>query len=89
MHFVAGEETAEVEWGISKPIVCNPLTHASNHCHIVVDGRDDEVGEFDPYACIPHGENGVEYGSKLSAADVLIDMVAKRLQVYVGGIEVG
>ena len=61
LHLVAGEETAEVEGRLCETVADEPLAHLADHVHVVVDARDDEVGEFDPYARCPHGEDGVEH----------------------------
>ena len=89
LHAIAGKESAEVERGISKAVLCQPTTHTANHLHVVVDGRDNEVGQFYPYAGLLHGEDGVEDRGKAAAADALVDVVAERLEVDVGGIEIG
>lgn len=60
LHLIAGEKTAEVEWGIGEVVGDEPLTHLADHGHIVVDARDDEVGDFHPDASLLHGEDGVE-----------------------------
>ena len=89
VHAVAGEETAEVEGLVGKAVVDEPAAHAANHLHVVVDGGDDEIGELYPHAGIVHGEDGVEDGLQVASADALVDVVAERLQVDVGGIEPG
>ena len=86
---VAGEETGEVEWGIGKVVTGEPTAHLTNHIHIVVDAWDDEGGELDPDTGFAHGEDGVEHGLQMTAADALVDVVAEGLEVDVGGIEVG
>ena len=70
-------------------VVHYPTAHLANHAHIIVDAGDDKVGELYPYAGITHGEDGVEHGLEVSAADTLVDIIAKRFQVNVGGIKVG
>ena len=77
LHLVAGEETAEVQGLVGKVVVDYPTAHAANHLHVVVDGGNEEVGEFYPYACIAHRKNGVEYGLQMAAADALIDVVTE------------
>lgn len=89
LHFVAGKEAAEVERGAGKAVVDEPATHAPNHRHVVVDVRDDKVGEFQPHASLLHGEDGVEYGLETATTDSTVDVVAERLQVDVGSIEIG
>ena len=61
LHLVAGEETAEVERRFGEAVGDEPLAHLTDHAHIVVDARDDEVGEFEPHARLFHGEDGVEH----------------------------
>ena len=70
-------------------VVDHPLAKVANGVHVVVDARDDEVGQFDPYACIVHGEDGVEHGGKMAAAALLVDVVAEGFDVDVGGIDEG
>ena len=60
LHHVAGEETTEVEGRFCKAVTDEPLAHLADHGQIVVDTRDDEVGEFHPDASLFHGEDGVE-----------------------------
>ena len=74
--------------GFRKALFIQPATHPANHLHIVIHLRDDEIGDFHPYACLLHGEDGVKHGLQVTAAHPMIDVVAKRLQVYVGGIQV-
>ena len=62
LHLLAGKETAEVEGRLCEAVADEPLAHLADHGHIIVDARDDEVGEFDPYARLFHGEDGVEHG---------------------------
>ena len=88
LHFVAREEAAEMEWGGGEVVVGKPTAHLANHVHIVVDGWNDEVGDFYPYTCIAHGEDGVEDRLEMPATDALIDGVAERFEVNVGCIEV-
>jgi len=87
LHLVAGEETAEMERSICEAVADEPLTHLTDHAHIVVDARDDEVGEFDPHARLFHGEDGVEHWLQVPPADMLVDRVAEGFQVNVGSIE--
>ena len=86
---VAGEEAGEVEWGVGQLVVDEPSAHFADHIGVVVDIGDDEVGELDPHTGIAHGEDGVEHGLQMAAADALVDGVAEGFQVDVGGIEVG
>ena len=88
LHLVSGEEPAEVQWGFSKKVVCEPSAHLTNHLQVVVDAWDNKVGEFYPYTGIPHGEDSVKHGLQMTPADTLIDIIAERLQVDIGGIEV-
>ena len=78
---VAGEETGEVEWGIGQLVVNEPTAYLADHVHVVVDIRDDEVGNFDPHASLLHGEDGVEDGLQTSAADTMVDIVAEGFEV--------
>ena len=89
LEFVAGKETTKVEWGVGEMIVDEPATHLTDHGEVVVNSRDDEVGDLDPDACIAHGEDGVEDGLQMAATDTMVDVVAEGFQVDVGGIEVG
>ena len=89
LHFVAWEETAEVEWGRGEAVGDEPLAHPSNHVHIVINSRDDEVWQLYPHTSIPHGEDGVEDRLQVATADTLVDFVAEGFQVDIGGIEIG
>ena len=62
LKFVAGEKAAEVEWGVGEVIIGEPTAHLSDHLEVIVDTRNDEIGEFDPYAGLFYGEDGVEHG---------------------------
>ena len=77
-----------MEWGIGKTVFDEPLTHPANHFHIIIDARDDKIGDFYPYTSIMHGEDGVEHRLEMAATDALIDVIAERLEVDVGGIEI-
>ena len=88
-QLVAWEETAEVEWGRGESVGDEPLAHLSNHVHIVINGRYDEVCQFYPHTSIPHGEDGVEDRLQVATADTLVDFVAEGFQVDIGGIEIG
>jgi hypothetical protein len=50
-----------VEGRLCKAVTDEPLAHLADYGHIVVDARDDEVGEFNPDTRLFHGEDGVEY----------------------------
>ena len=89
VHLVTGEETREVEWGLGKTMGDEPLTHLADHGQVVVDARDDEVGEFYPHTSPLHGEDGVEHRLQMTTTDALVDIVAERLEVDIGSIEVG
>ena len=89
VHLVAREESREMEWGVSKAMGNEPLAHLANHIHIVVDARDHEVGDFYPHACLLHGEDSVEHRLQMATTDALVDVVAERLEVDIGSIEVG
>ena len=78
-----------MEWGVGKVVVDEPTTHLADHVHVVIDTRNDEVGDLDPHTGIAHGEDGVENGLQMSAADTLVDGIAEGFQVDVGSIEVG
>ena len=86
---VAGEETGEVEWGVGQVVVDEPTAHLADHIEIVGELGDDEVGELDPDAGVAHGEDGVEDGLQTAAANFVVDGVSERLQIDIGGIEVG
>ena len=88
-ELVAGEEAAEVEWGVGKVVVGEPTAHLADHVHIVVNIWNDEVGKLYPHTGIAHSENGVEHGLQMAAADSVVDGIAEGFQVDVGGIEVG
>ena len=89
LHLIAGEKTREMERGVGKVIGNEPLAHLTDHVHIVVDSRDNKVGELYPHASPLHGEDGVEDGLQMTTTDPLVDIVAERLEVDVGSIEVG
>ena len=73
---------------VGKTIVHYPSTHLANHRHVIVNTRDDEVRQFNPYACFPHSQDGVENWLQMTTTDLLIDIITKRLQVDVGSIEI-
>ena len=77
LHSIAWEEAAEVQGMVGKAVVSYPTAHFANHLHVVVDVGDDKVGEFYPHPGITHGEDGVEDGLQMTAADALIDVVAE------------
>ena len=89
VHLVPREEARKMEWGVSKAMGNEPLAHLANHIHIVVDARDHEVGDFYPHTCLFHGEDGVEHRLQMATTDALVDIVAERLEVDIGSIEVG
>ena len=88
-EFVAGEEATEMKGSVGKVVVGEPTAHLADHVHIVIDAGNDEVGELDPDAGLLHGEDGVEDGLQMAAADTMVDIVAEGLEVDVGSIEVG
>ena len=65
------------------------MTHPSNHVHIIIHRRNNEICEFDPYPSIPHGEDGVEHHGEMSATNALINLIAERFQIDVSSIEIG
>ena len=89
LHLVAREEPAEMERVSCEAVVLQPAAHAPDHVHVVVDAGDDEVGDLYPDTRLVHGQDGVEHRLQVAAADALVDIVAERLQVDVGGIEPG
>ena len=89
VHLIAREESRKMEWGVSKTMGNEPLAHLANHIHIVVDARNHEVGDFYPHTCLFHGEDGVEHRLQMATTDALVDIVAERLEVDIGSIEVG
>ncbi len=62
VHFVAWEETAEVQGAVGEAVAGHPAAHLANHLHVVVHARDDEIREFYPHVGIAHGQDGVEDG---------------------------
>ena len=76
-HLVTGEETAEVQRGFAEAVVLQPLAHPADHLHIIVHPRNDEVRQFDPHACIAHGEDGLKHGLEMAATYLLVDVVAE------------
>ena len=89
MQLIAREETAEVEWVVGKAVVGYPAAHLANHLHVIVHSRNDEVRQFYPHTRISHGEDGVEHRLEVPTADVLVDVIAERLQVDIGSVEIG
>ena len=77
-----------MEWGFGEVVVGKPTAHLADHLQLVVDAENQEVGEFYPHAGIAHGEDGVEDGLEVAAADFPVDVVVERLQVDVGSVEV-
>ena len=78
-----------MEWMVSKTIVCYPTTHFSNHTHIIVDARNDEIRQLYPYTSIPHREDGVKDGREMSPTDALVNIIAELFQIDVGSIKIG
>ena len=89
VHLIAREESRKMEWGVSKTMGNEPLAHLADHIHIVVDARDHEVGDFYPHTCLLRGEDSVEHRLQMATTDALVDIVAERLEVDIGSIEVG
>ena len=77
MHFITGEETAEMEGRFGEMMVNEPMTHLTNHVHVVIDAGDDEVGDFYPHAGIVHSEDGVEDWLEMTVTNALVDGVAE------------
>lgn len=88
LHPVAWEEPAEMERCVGQTMSHQPLTHLPDHIHIVVNGRNEEVGQFYPHPCLLHGKDGVEHWGEMTSTDSLVDLIAERFQVYVGRIEI-
>ena len=78
-----------MEWGIGKTVLDEPTTHLANHVHIIVDTRNDEVGEFYPHPGFVHREDSVKYGLEMTTAYLIVYVVAERFQVDIGSIKVG
>ena len=78
LHLEAWEETAEVQGIVCKTIVGYPAAHLANHRHVIVEARDDEIRQFNPYTGVLHGQNSVEDWLQVATADFLIDIVAER-----------
>ena len=78
-----------MEWGVGKTVRDKPTAHLTDHIHIIVDTRNDEVGEFYPHPGFVHRKDGVEYGLEMSTAYLIIYVVAERFQVDVSSIEIG
>ncbi len=78
VHLVAREESAKVQGAVGESAADHPAAHLANHLYMVVQARDDEIREFYPHAGIAHGKDGVEDGLQMSAADLHVDVVAKR-----------
>ena len=89
MHLIAREKATEMQWDFSEAFFIQPATHLANHIHIIINARDDKVSDFHPHAGLLHGEDGVEDGLQMTTTDPLVDIVAERLEVDVGSIEVG
>lgn len=89
LHLEAGKEPAEVKRGIGEAICDEPSAHTAYHLEVVVDLGYDQIGDLNPHTCITHGQDGVEHSREMAAADPLVYLVAERLEVDVGGIEVG
>ena len=51
---VAGKEPAEVERGVGQTVVGQPPAQRLDLLRAVVDRRDDQVGDFHPYAGLLH-----------------------------------
>lgn len=88
LHPIAWEEPAEMEGCMGQTMSHQPLTHLPDHLHIVVNGGNEEVGQFYPHASLLHGEDGVEHWGEMPSTDSLVDVIAERFQVYIGCIEI-
>lgn len=89
LHLEAGKEPAEVERGIGEAICDEPSAHSAYHLEVIVDLGYDQIGDLDPHACITHSQDSVEHSREMATADPLVYLVAERLEVNVGSIEVG
>ena len=76
-HSILREEAAEMKWRISKLVFHHPSAHTAYHVHVVVDSRNDKIGQFYPYASISHREDGVEHCLQPSTAYTLVDFIAE------------
>jgi len=87
LHFVLREETGEMERTIGKVIVAEPLAEATEMGGIL-HGRNQEVGDFEPYTCGFEGEKRVENGCEGGTTHFTIDVVTQGFEVDIGCIEV-
>lgn len=88
LHPIAWEESAEMEGCVGQTMSHQPLTHLPDHLPVVVNGGNEEVGQFYPHPILLHGEDGVEHRGEMTSTDSLVDLIAERFQVYVGRIEI-
>ena len=87
LHFVLREETGEMKRTIGKVVVAEPLAEATEMGG-VLHGRNQEVGNFEPYTCGFEGEKRVENGCEGGTTHFTIDVVAQGFEVDIGCIEV-
>ena len=87
LHFVLRKETGEMKRTIGKVVVAEPLTEATEMGGIL-HGRNQEVGDFEPYTCGFEGEKRVENGCEGGTTHFTIDVVAQGFEVDIGCIEV-
>ena len=79
LHLISWEETAEVQGIVCKAVIHYPAAHLANHRHVIVHTRDDEIRQFNPHTCFLHSQDGIEDWLQVATADLLIDIIAKRL----------
>ena len=73
---------------IGKTIFLHPSTHPTNHIHIVIHSRDNEIRQFYPYASISHADNRFQHRGEMSTTNTLIDVVTKGFQVNISSINI-
>jgi hypothetical protein len=84
---VTREETTEVEGIISKSMPHKPSAHVADKLLVIIDFRDEEIGNFQVYAHLFESQQGVENRLKSGSIQLSIDGIRKNLEVDVGRIE--
>jgi len=88
-QFVVGEESGKMQRGFRPEVCFYPADELADLVGFVVEGRDQQVGDFDEYAGSFCEDEGVKDGLESGCADRTIEFVGEGLEIYVGGIDVG
>ena len=61
-HLILWEETGNMKRHISKALLHQPMTHGACHLLVIVDSRDEQMGNLQPDASLPDGLQRVKNG---------------------------